>query len=146
MKKVRVVNTRGENLPSTSVFHPSKSRYKAKFHQLTFENACLNHYSIKSRDLFLMKNYRGDGHGAQHSRYHIGSELYRNYNRNEVEDQEIMRHMPRTAEVMRRIRADVEVQALEEKAAKRYMEVRDRILTKEQIEAWTVKPDVKDDA
>ena len=136
---VRVINSRGERLPSTSVFHRSKSRYKAKFHQLTFENACINHYSIKSRDLFLMKNHRGDGHGVSHSRYHLYSELYRNYNRNETEDRQILRHAPQTGVIMGRIREDAEVRDLEARAMALYLETRNRVLTPEQIAEWTFK-------
>lgn len=142
-KDVRVINTRGERLPNTSVFHRSKSRYKAKFHQLTFDNACLNHYSIKSRDLFLMKNHRGDGHGVAHTRYHLGSELHRNYNRNEIEDRQILRHAPKTAAIMARIREDAGVRALEAQAMKLYVETRDRVLTPEQIDAWTLKTETE---
>ena len=142
---VRVVNSRGQALSSDSVFHNRKSRYKVKFHQLTFENACVNHYSIKSRDLFLMKNHRGDGQGVTHERYYLGSELHRNYNRNETEDRRILRHAPRAAEIMARIRQDSKICALEARAADRYFETRARVLTRSQIDAWTVRTEGRAD-
>ena len=144
--KFRVINTKGETLPNTSVFHRSKSRYKAKFHQLTFENSCLNHYSIKSRDLFLMKNHRGDGHGSAHSRYHAGSELHRNYNRNETEDTRILRHLPKTREIMAEIRSDAQVRNLEQAATEAFRIARDRILTPSQVASWTVTAEARKDA
>jgi hypothetical protein len=137
----RVVNSAGQTLPDASVRHPSKSRYKAKFHQLTFANACLNHYAVKSPDVFLMKNDRGDGQGAQHARYFLNSKLHRRYNRNEVEDTSILRHWPRVAALMEQMRSDPLVRQLEAKALDAFLARRKQVLTPEQVARWTAAPD-----
>ncbi len=133
----RVVNSAGQMMPNASVRKPSKSRYKAKFHQLTFANACLNHYAVKSPDLFLMKNDRGDGHGAQHSRYRLNSRLHRRYNRNEIEDRAILRHWPRVVSLMEEMRSDPLVRKFEAQALETYLARRAQVLTPEQIARWT---------
>lgn len=137
VESFRVATTTGETISGASVLHHRKSRYKAKFRQLTYANACLNHYSIKSRDIFLMKNDRGDGHGVTHSRYYLNSQLHRTYNRNEVEDRSILAFWPRIEEKMAEIRQDPEVRALEEQAFANFSARRDLILTEAQIAAWT---------
>lgn len=135
--EVRLVNSRGDRLDPASVFRETKSRYKVPFRHQVFDNACLHHYAVKSPDLFLMKNDRGDGHGSSHSLYHLNSDLHRRYNRNEVEDRAILRFWPRIAALMAEMRADPEVARLERACLDWYLARRERVLTPEQVRAWT---------
>lgn len=132
-----VVNTKGDKLSNVSILHPIKSRYKAKFHQLTFSNACLNHYAVKSPDLFLMKNDRGDGHGTEHTKYYLNSRLHRRYNRNEVEDTRPLRHWSRVTELMEEMRSDPMVRSFEAQALEAFRLRRAQLLTPEQVARWT---------
>lgn len=142
VKVFRVRNAKGEGVNKNSILHPRKSRYKMKFHQLTFANACLHHYSLKSRDVFLMKNDRGDGHGAKHTRYYLNSKLYREYNRNDAEDRSILEFWPAVEAKMAEMRSDPIVSEIEANALKAFTTRRDAVLTDEQIEEWTAKAGV----
>lgn len=137
---IRVVNTAGARLNPSMIRIPIKSRYKTKFHQLTYKNAALNHYAVKSPDLFLMKNDRGDGHGAQHTKYYLNSLLHRRYDRNEVEDRAILRRWPQVEALMAEMRADPEVRRLEAEALAAWRRRRQEVLTAEQVALWTARP------
>lgn len=135
-----VRNTRGNQIPEASVLHHRKSRYKTPFKNQTFEGANINHYMIKSHDLFLMKNDRGDGHAADHKKYHLGSQNFRTYNRNEGEDRSILERWEAVADIMARMRADPEVARLEQGCIDWFKARRDAVLTPDQIAAWTLPP------
>lgn len=139
MEDVRLVNAIGQKLNPSMIFHPIKSRYKAKFDQLTFRNAVINHYAVKSPDLFVMKNDRGDGQAVQHEKYYLNSKLHRRYDRNEVEDRAILRRWPQVAALMEDMRADPEVRRLEAVALDSWRQRREEVLTPEQILLWTAR-------
>lgn len=137
---VRVVTTAGTAFDPSAISHPRKSRYRLKFSRLTYTNAAIHHYVIKSDDLYLMKNDRGDGHGMTHTKYHIHSDAYGRHNRNEVEDTSILTHWPAIAERMALLRSDPEIARLESACNADFRARRDRVLTPEQIAAWTFPP------
>lgn len=137
VEEFRVVNTAGQTVQPDMVRHPRKSRYKMKFNQQTFANACLHHYAVKSLDIFLMKNDRGDGHAGEHHAYYRNSVLHRRYNINEAEDRSILAYQAATQALMAEMRCDPQVRALEDAATKAWLSRRDMILTAAQIEAWT---------
>lgn len=139
ISEIRLVNTAGERMNPSMIHHRVKCRYKAKFDQLTFKNAAINHYAVKSPDLFLMKNDRGDGQGVQHEKYFLNSKLHRRYDRNEADDPAILRRWPQIEALMTEMRADPEVRRLEDEALAAYRERRDRVLTPEQIALWTAR-------
>jgi hypothetical protein len=133
-----VKNTAGQKIKDTIIRHPIKCRYKADFRHLTFENAYINHYALKSDDILLMKNDRGDGHGNVHSNYYLNSNYYRKNNRNEAEDRSILTRWDEIKALMDEMRADPEVRALEDACNAAFFTRRAEILTPEQIQAWTV--------
>lgn len=135
--EVRLVNTLGQRLDPWAVREPQKSRYGVPFRHLTFANACLNHYAVKTPDLFLMKNDRGDGHGTRHANYHLNSRLHRRYDRNEAEDRAILRFWPRIAALMAEMRADPQVAQLEQACRDWHAARRAAVLTPARIAAWT---------
>lgn len=135
--EIRLVNTVGTRLDPQAIKHPRKSRFKISFRNQVFTNACLYHYAVKTPDLFLMKNDRGDGHGHTHARYHINSRLHRRYDRNEVKDRSILRLWPRVEAKMAQIREDAEVRRLEAACHAWYRARREKVLTPEQVAAWT---------
>lgn len=145
VEKFVVRNTAGAEIPGRSIFHRSKSRYKAPFHQITFENAYINHYALKTDDLYLMKNDRGDGHGISHNKYYLNSQFYRRYNRNENEDRTILERLPEVEALVASYLEDPEIRRLNDACLAAYIERRDKVLTPEQIAAWTASPDESED-
>ena len=137
---VALRNTRGERMNPANLFHPTHARFKAvKDKRLTWDNACLHHYAIRSRDLFLMKNLRGDGMGHVSVKYFLNSNFHRWYNRNGTEVPEARRLMSETARLMRDLRAICDVAALDRAAYLRFVETRNRVLTPAQVAAWTLR-------
>jgi hypothetical protein len=133
-------NTRGERMNPANLLHPRHARYRdVKPKRMTWANASLNHYAIRSRDLFLMKNLRGDGMGLTSTKYYLNSTFYRRYNRNVVEVPGVAQHAMTTERVMRELRAIGDVAALENEAYRTFVETRDRVLTAEQIDEWTYR-------
>jgi hypothetical protein len=63
---------------------------------LRWEGAVINHYAIRSRDLFLLKNHRGDGmRSAYNKRYFLHSRWHRAANANDTEDRPSTATCPR---------------------------------------------------
>ncbi len=136
-----VKNTAGEEVDGFMIRHPIKCRYKMPYRRLTYKNARINHYALKSDDLLLMKNDRGDGHGLAHTNYHLNSPYFRKYNRNELEDRTILSRWDEVAEKMAEIRQDVEITRLEEACWEAFTTRRTEVLTPENIARWTYQPD-----
>lgn len=134
-------NTRGQKIDPKMVWHPRKCRYKAHFRHLTFENAYINHYCLKSDDILMMKNDRGQGHGVVNEDFYVGSRYYNKYNRNEAEDPSILAHWPTIAANMAQMRAHPRVAELEQGCRDWFTKRRDAVLTPERIAEWTVQPE-----
>jgi hypothetical protein len=85
---------------------------------LRWEGAVVNHYAIRSPDLFLLKNHRGDGmRSVYNKRYMLQSRWHRAANVNDVEERSILRHLPEVKALMAHWRrADPEIAALEAEA------------------------------
>jgi len=97
----------------------------------------LNHYAVKSRDVFLMKNDRGDGQGKLSRKYHLGSRWHLRANRNDAEDRSILRHWPGVAAMLRAWRADPEIGAAERACIDWFAARKAAILTEATRAAWT---------
>ncbi|MEO1454103.1 MAG: glycosyltransferase family 2 protein [Pseudomonadota bacterium] len=136
-------NTRGEEIDGHIVHHPRKCPYKAQFRHLTFANAYINHYAVKSDDILLMKNDRGDGHAGIHDRYHLGSQYHNKYNRNEAEDTSILDHWSQIEANIWDMRSHPRVAELELSCRDWFVKRREAVLTPKQIAAWTVQPEVQ---
>lgn len=135
-----VLNADGETLSGESLGQRKSSRFRPHDVACRAKNARINHYAVKSQDLFLMKNDRGDGQGKRgDKKYHLGSAWHRRANRNDVEDRAILRRWPDTETRLDALRADPQT-AEAEAACQRWFETRRaEILTPERRRAWTRK-------
>ncbi|RFU12704.1 glycosyltransferase family 2 protein [Rhodobacteraceae bacterium W635] len=140
--KVRQHNTRGTAITTDSLFKPAHERHrKMERAELTWDNAQINHYTIRSDDTFLMKNDRGTGNSKELGRHFMHSLFYQRLNRNDVEETSILRLVPRVREELEKLREDPILHHLEQAALHWFLDRRDRILTPEQIAEWTAPPE-----
>lgn len=137
-------NTQGVVISAESLDHPKRSRFKVPFGHVTFANASIHHYAVKSLDVFLMKNDRGDGMGLTHAKYRIGSQFHSRYDRNEVEDRSILCRWPAVEARMAEMLADPEVRRLNDACLGAFRARRDVVLTPDRIAAWTAPPESPD--
>ncbi len=142
---VIVKNTAGVEINDASLKTARKSRYKAKFKHITFQNAVINHYALKSDDLYMMKNDRGDGQALAHSKYFLNSMFYLRYNRNEAENRDILALWPQVQAKMEDLAADPEIRRLNDACLQAYLQRRALVLTPEQRAAWTADPNIPDE-
>lgn len=134
-------NTAGREISTNSLATGNtRSRYKVPFGQVVFKNGCINHYALKTDDVFLMKNDRGDGKGKiGHKRYYLNGTFHRRFNRNEFEDRKILNRWPETEKLMLEMLNDEVVRDLNRACLSAYIDRRDKILTSDQIAAWTIR-------
>ena len=133
-----VVNPDGTPLNAASLRQDRSSRFRP--HDLAAINstARINHYAVKSRDLFMMKNDRGDGQGKQgQTKYHLGSNWHRSANKNDIEDRTILRHWPETQERLAVLRAVPAIAAAEQACFDWFTTRKSAILTPEALALWT---------
>ena len=135
---VTVVNARGEMCPSRALHHPTKSRFNLSQELLTWENACINHYAIKSQDVFLLKNHRGDGMGRAGNKYHLNSTFYTRHNKNRRKEESILRNKAAVDEWLASFMANPVLHDLHQGALRAFRQLRGDVLTDEQIDAWTL--------
>lgn len=134
--EARVVNTRGEPLQADVLYGPPRAKYRP-LDRATRPGACVNHYAVRSRDTFLLKNDRGDGQGKASDKYHLNSRWHRTANRNAAEDRSILRHWPATQAEMARLRALPGVAAAETACIADFAARKARLLTPENLRRWT---------
>lgn len=84
--ELNVVNSCGEKLPVDRHYLKRGSAYQLDQELLTWENAYINHYMIKSHDLSRMKLLRGDANGRAVAKRKPGTPEFEYYNRNDVSD------------------------------------------------------------
>lgn len=133
-----VVNPDGTPLHAASLYQTRSSRFRP--HDLAAQNstARINHYAVKSRDLFMMKNDRGDGQGKQEqTKYHLGSNWHRSANKNDAEDRTILRHWPETQAQLASLRAVPAIAAAEQACFDWFTTRKSAILTPEALALWT---------
>jgi len=118
--KVDVVmkNTRGEVLPNDALMlRRASSHHAADRALMTWDNADVHHYAVRSQDTFLLKNLRGRGAGRTlDDRYLLTSNWWTNNDTNDVEDREIQRFLPEVKQRMAAYLADPALGALHQKA------------------------------
>jgi hypothetical protein len=138
---IRLVNTRGDAMNPRSLFHSTHARFRRNDAALlTWENACIHHYAIRSTDVFLMKNLRGDGMALDRPKYRLNSTFHRRYNRNLVPVPEARRMAEATRRLVEEFRTFPKIADLERQAYVRFAEARDRHLTPDRIAHWTQSP------
>ncbi|MCV2865339.1 glycosyltransferase family 2 protein [Albidovulum sediminicola] len=136
----RVVTPDGRPLMNRTLYNARSSRFRPDERACGARAARINHYAIKSEDLFLMKNDRGCGQGKPAgAKYVLGGNWHVLANRNEVEDRAILRHWPETAARLVELRADPETAALESASRDWFIARRDAVLTAANRAAWTRK-------
>ncbi len=133
-----VVNPDGAPLNPASLYQHRSSRFRPRDLAATNSTARINHYAVKSRDLFLMKNDRGDGQGKTgETKYHLGSNWHRSANKNDVEDRSILRHWPATQARLAALRADPATASAENSCFDWFNTRKSAILTPETRALWT---------
>lgn len=117
-------------------FGSQRSRYHPLDMAIAPESACINHYAIKSSDVFEMKNDRGDGQGKITKKYRIGSKWHKRANRNDVENRDILRHWEKTRRRIEEMRANSEIAELEADCITWFKARRSAVLTPDNPDAW----------
>ena len=135
---IRVNNAAGGRLSNKGLFGHKRSRYSPVERAIKPNRACINHYAVKSRDVFLLKNDRGDGQGKVTDKYHLGSNWHQRANRNDTENTQILRHWPGTAARLAELRAHPGIATAEQNCQTWFRARREQVLTPETIAAWTV--------
>lgn len=79
-----VVNAVGVEMPVEKLKTLVGSGYAVGHHQLTWDNALIHHHHVKSDDLHLLKYARGDANGRNNAKRLIGSDFYKDADRNEA--------------------------------------------------------------
>lgn len=134
-------NTEGRTLPTDALFHPTLVRHRtADPRHFTWRHADIHHYAIRSEDLFLMKNDRGDGLSMNTGKYLRGSSFWQFADANAVEDRKILRHMPATRGILDRYRQDPAVTALEAAALTWFTQRRQEVLVNQSRFGWSLGP------
>lgn len=138
---VVLTNTSGRVMPSDALFRPRMVRHQTTLPRyFTWDNAAINHYAIRSLDVFLLKNHRGDGLGIEHRKYRQGSPFWQSAERNEATDESILRHLPAMQDILTRLRADPPIADLEAAALSAFRDARRRLLIEDGLYGWNDPP------
>lgn len=134
----RVRAADGDDLPNDQLYKVDRIRFKPHARAYRPQAACVNHYAIRSRDVFLMKNHRGRAWGLEdNGKYHLNSHWHRLANRNEGQDRSILRHWSATRAEMARLRALPGVAGAEAACQARFAALRTALLTPDNLKRWT---------
>ena len=107
-------NTAGVDLPTRGFAIPDRVRYQCGMERCTFENGWLAHHALKAADVYRTKKYRGFGGQPLENRFEVGGEVYRAFDRNEVENTDILRMWPETRARIDALLQDAETRRLHE--------------------------------
>lgn len=133
-----VMTPDGAHLSNATLRQAKSSRFRPHDVACGARTARLNHYAVRSEDVFLMKNDRGDGQGKTgETKYHLGSNWHRAANRNDVPDSSMA---PRLSDIRARLaewRADPALAAAERACGDWFTARRAAILTPETRADWT---------
>ncbi|SMX39201.1 glycosyltransferase family 2 protein [Octadecabacter ascidiaceicola] len=136
---VIVRNSNGQEMNPVA-FNKPWSKYRGTAANLvTFEGACMHHYATRADDIFVMKNDRGDGRFASHTKYYKNSGFYTRFNRNDVSDRQIEKLLPAVKRIKDSFMKDPILSDLHRKAIEHFKSHKERVLTPEQLAAWTKK-------
>lgn len=145
---IKLCNTRGWELNPAPLYDRESSDLRMarglevnRKRKFGWYNACINHYAVRTPDLFLLKNVRGDGIGSRfNKRYFLNSRWHRSANRNDVEDRSIQRHLPALRAEVSRLLDDAVLRAAVAKAERLFRQLRSEHYTPENIAQWTSAP------
>ncbi len=108
--------------PSISFLQTDEDRW-------TWDNACVNHYPVKSPDLLAMKRHRGDNvPGRGEEKYRPDSAYGWLAVKNDVSDTSIQRLLPKTIEQMELLRASHVIRDAEAEMLEAFKALRERVL------------------
>ncbi|MCZ8153796.1 MAG: glycosyltransferase family 2 protein [Rhodobacteraceae bacterium] len=145
---IRLCNARGRALRPDALLLAGESNLRIaageeinRKRHFGWDGACINHYAVRTRDLFLLKNVRGDGIGSRfQKRYFLNSRWYRAANVNDVEDRSIQRHLPALRKRLAALRKDLGLLSLERQAQAWFRAARKEHLTPDNVARWTNGP------
>jgi hypothetical protein len=143
--EVALCNAAGRPLNPAALHHPTASDHRRahggiinKQRNFRWQGAQINHYATRTPDLFLLKNFRGDGMRKPFKRYFLNSRWHREANDNSAEDRSIQRHIPAVEGLIAGWHAaDPTLAALEASALDRLRHQRATLLTPETVAALT---------
>lgn len=130
---VVVKNSAGTVINNMSLYNEKKAKYSIDYHDCSWQNACINHYAIKSQDVFLMKNFRGLGIGKLQNKYLLNSTFYNRNNSNEVDDLSVMEIWDGTKKIIDEILADDATNRLNSICLDWFIQTRNKCLSPEVI-------------
>ena len=140
---VRAAN--GAKLSDEGLNGKKRAKYRPLNLALCPEAACVNHYAVLSRDVFLMKNDRGDGQGKVTDKYYLGSRWHEIANQNTRPNLSIQRHLSATQTEMARLRSNPKIAAAEVRCQEWFENRTKTILKPDQIKEWS-KPHARNAA
>lgn len=133
-----VMTPDAEMLRNASLFRKSSARFLPLQIAARAVTARLFHYAIRSEDVFLMKNDRGDGQGKiGGQKYFVNSRWHRIANRNDVFETAMEDLVPGVERRLESYRKDAQVMALEAACQEWFVARRDKVLSPSQIAEWT---------
>ncbi|MEP5155596.1 glycosyltransferase family 2 protein [Planktotalea sp.] len=132
-----VRSAEGAKLSDEGVHAKKRAKYRPIDLALCPEVACINHYAVPSRDVFLMKNDRGDGQGKQTDKYRIGSRWHQIANQNAKPNHSIQRHLDATQQEMTRLRENTQIAHAETNCLSWFHARCRELLSDTQIASWT---------
>ena len=122
--------------PTVAFSHPTAANYRGiKDEDLTWANADIHHYFVRSEDVFLLKNIRGDGIGEATCQPCARPENLTIAERATGEDHSIQRHLPNVTARLTTYDADPQLHDLH-KTALVSAQQRDTHLTAENRKLW----------
>jgi hypothetical protein len=127
----------GARLSDEGLYDKKRAKYRPLERALQPNTACINHYAVPSRDVFLMKNDRGDGQGKTTDKYHLGSRWHEIANQNERQNTTIHRHLIAVQAEIKRLRAIPQIATAERVCQDWFTARREAILTPDQIRHWS---------
>ncbi|MGL4236109.1 glycosyltransferase family 2 protein [Tabrizicola sp.] len=130
------VNSAGEPLSSAPLHGKPRSRY-SPIGAAMRGGAVVNHYAVRSTDVFLLKNERGRGWGLPSDKYQIGSKWHRRANRNDRQDRTVLRRWPEVEAELTRLRALPGIAQAEAACIAWFQDRRKTLITPETIRLWT---------
>ncbi len=133
----QVRNPDGLPLDNASLYQKKSARFRPHDVAATARSAQIFHYAVRSEDMFLMKNDRGDGQGKKgDDKYHLGSHWHRKANRNDAQALEMQPYLPQLKARLSGWRQDPETRQLEQACFSAFTTRRATVLTPETRAAW----------
>lgn len=133
----QVRSPNGKKLRNATLYQPKSARFRPLGKACEVTTAFLFHYAVKSEDVFLMKNDRGDGQGKDSTKYHLGSHWHRQANRNDVDEHSLLLQAPRLRARLEEWRRSPALAEAEQACHAWFMDRRTQILTPENRALWT---------